>query len=107
MELPYVSIITPVYNSENVISECLNAIAQQDYPKEKIEIIMPDGGSKDNTLKIIDSFKKYLNIIVCNNPLKTGEAGKSVGIEMAKGDIIALIDSDNIMPDSSYLRNMV
>ncbi len=107
MELPYVSIITPVYNSEKVIAECLNAVANQDYPKEKMEIIIPDGGSKDRTLKIIESFKKDMNIIVCNNPLQTGEAGKSVGIEMAGGEIIALIDSDNIMPDSNYIKNMV
>lgn len=107
MELPIVSIITPVYNSEKVISDCLNAIANQDYPGEKIEIIIPDGGSKDATLNIIQSFKKDLNIIICSNPLQTGEAGKSVGIEKARGDIIALIDSDNIMPDSSYIKNMV
>lgn len=107
MELPFISIITPVYNSEKVISECLNAIAKQDYPKEKIEIILPDGGSKDGTLRIIESFKNQLNIKVCENPLQTGEAGKSVGIEMARGDIIAFIDSDNIMPDNNYIKNMV
>ena len=107
MELPFVSIITPVYNSEKVIAECLNSIANQDYPKEKIEVIIPDGGSKDATLKIIESFKKDLNIIVCNNSLQTGEAGKSVGVEIAKGEIIALIDSDNIMPDNNYIKNMV
>lgn len=107
MELPYISIVTPVYNSEKVISECLDSIVIQNYPKEKIEIILPDGGSKDKTIEIINSYKKDLNIIICNNPLKTGEAGKSVGIEMAKGDIIAFIDSDNIMPDNNYIKSMV
>jgi len=107
MELPFISIITPVYNSEKVIDLCLSAIANQDYPKEKIEIIIPDAGSKDRTLEIIESYKKDLNITVCSNFLQTGEAGKSVGIEKAKGEIIALIDSDNIMPDKSYISNMV
>ncbi|MBP7793112.1 MAG: glycosyltransferase family 2 protein [Candidatus Goldbacteria bacterium] len=106
-EWPLISIITPVYNSGKTIAECLKAIVDQDYPKEKLEIIMPDGGSTDSTLKIIEKYKTDLNITVCNNPLKTGEAGKSVGIEMAKGEIIALIDSDNIMPDDNYVRDMV
>lgn len=107
MQLPFISIITPVYNSEKVIGQCLEAIINQDYPREKIEIIIPDGGSKDNTLKIIETFKKDLNINICANPLQTGEAGKSVGIEVSKGDIVALIDSDNIMPDKNYIKNMV
>jgi glycosyltransferase involved in cell wall biosynthesis len=106
MKRPFISIITPVYNSESVIGECLEAIAYQDYPKDKIEIIMPDGGSKDGTLKVIETFKGRLNITVCDNPLKTGEAGKAVGIDRAKGEIIALIDSDNIMP-ANYIADMV
>lgn len=106
MHEPFISIITPVYNSEAVIGECLEAIALQDYPKDKIEIIVPDGGSTDNTKKIIESFKKRLNITICDNPLKTGEAGKAVGVDKAKGEILALIDSDNIMPEN-YIRDMV
>ncbi len=107
MEFPFVSIIIPVYNSEKVISECLSAIEIQNYPKNKIEIIVPDAGSKDKTIQIVESFKNRLNIIICNNPLKTGEAGKSKGVEIAQGEIIGLIDSDNIMPDDNYLKNMV
>ncbi len=106
-EFPFVSVIIPVYNSEKFIFDCLFAIQNQDYPKDKLEIIIPDGGSHDATLKIIDSFKTKMDITVCDNPLKTGEAGKSVGVDKAKGDIIALIDSDNIMPDNDYIKNMV
>ncbi|MEI7640406.1 MAG: glycosyltransferase [bacterium] len=107
MKTEYVSIITPTYNSENVIGQCLEAIAVQDYPKDMFEVIIADAGSKDKTLEIINSFKDRLNITIYENPLKTGEAGKSVALEKAKGGIVALIDSDNVMPDSTFISKMV
>ncbi|HDQ25491.1 MAG TPA: glycosyltransferase [bacterium] len=105
MREPFISVITPVYNSSAVIGQCLSAIEAQGYPEDKLEIIMPDGGSTDNTADIINSFAGRMNIITCENPLKTGEAGKAVGIGLAKGEIIALVDSDNIMPEN-YIRDM-
>lgn len=105
--LPFVSVITPVYNSEKVIGQCLEAIASQDYPEELLEVILPDGGSKDRTKEIIDSYSGRLKIIHADNPLKTGEAGKAAGVDITNGDIIALIDSDNIMPCRDFIRKMV
>lgn len=100
---PLVSIIIPTYNSEKTLANCLESIKNQDYPEEKMEIIIADGGSIDKTLEIA---KKYSNKIF-HNPLKTGEAGKAVGVKHAKGEIIALIDSDNILPDENWLKRMV
>jgi len=79
---------------------CLESIKKQDYPKNKIEIIISDGGSTDRTLEIT---RKYIQKIF-PNPLKTGEAGKAAGIKHATGEIIALIDSDNILPSNSYCQ---
>ncbi len=106
-KLPFVSVVTPVYNSEKVIGLCLEAIASQDYPKELLEVILPDGGSKDRTREIIDSYSGRLKIIHADNPLKTGEAGKAAAIDITKGEIIALIDSDNIMPSPDFISKMV
>ncbi len=105
-KFPFVSVITPVYNSAKVIGLCLQAIAEQDYPKDKLEVVIADAGSSDDTLKIVRSFSKKLHINICKNPLKTGEAGKAVGVDKAKGDIIALIDSDNIITGTDFLRRM-
>lgn len=103
MNLPSVSIIIPTYNSANTLSLCLKSIAQQNYPKNLIEIIIIDAGSSDNTLEIA---QRYTNKIF-KNPLKTGEAGKAVGIKQAQNEIIALIDSDNILPSRNWLKKMV
>ena len=90
-------------NAETILGECLGRLSLQDYPKDKIEIIIVDGGSRDNTLNIARFFKA----VILDNPLKTAEAGKSVGVKAATGEFIALIDSDNILPDSNWLQQMI
>lgn len=102
--LPSVSIVIPVYNSAWVLGDCLARIRQQDYPKARIEVILADGGSSDTTLAIAKSHG-VRRIYV--NPLRTGEAGKAVGVRKAKHEIIALIDSDNLLPDPGWLKRMV
>lgn len=102
-ELPSISIVTPVYNSEKVLGSCLKSIKEQDYPQDKIEIIIIDGGSTDKTLEIAKKFKVDK---ILSNPLITGEAGKAVGVEAASNEIIALIDSDNVLDGKDWLRQM-
>ena len=55
---PEVSIVIPCYNEEEKIKECLDAVYAQDYPQEKIEVIVVDDGSTDDTLKILSDYKK-------------------------------------------------
>ncbi len=97
-----VSIIVPTFNSAAVLEECLQSISLQDYPKDHIEIIIADAGSTDETIAIA---KKYTSQIY-ENPLKTGEAGKAVGIQHASHEILAFIDSDNILPHPQWLTRM-
>jgi glycosyltransferase involved in cell wall biosynthesis len=103
----FLSIITPTYNSEKVIGLCLSAVCEQDYPRSAFEVVIADAGSTDRTIEVINSFKDRLDIRIFPNPLQTGEAGKTVGIDNAKGNIVALIDSDNVMQDRSYISKMM
>lgn len=103
MESPSISIIIPTYNSARSLARCLESIKAQDYPAEKMEIILIDAGSTDATLDIA---AKTGVTKVLPNPLKTGEAGKAVGIEAASGEIIAFIDSDNILDGNDWLKKM-
>jgi len=111
---PLVSVIIPTLNSAKTLKDCLESIVVQDYPKDKLEIIIADGGSTDSTLNIISEFSgasnlhpQPSNIHIVPNNLKTGEAGKSAGFKYTKNDIIAFIDSDNILPDKDWLKRMV
>lgn len=103
-DLPSISIVIPTYNSERTLAQCLESIVEQDYPREKIEIVIADGGSKDKTLEIA---KKFDVDRILHNPLRTGEAGKAVGVRAAKNEIILLQDSDNILNGREWLRRMV
>ncbi len=92
----------PTLNSQRTLRLCLSSIANQKYSGE-VEIIVADGGSTDETLKIAKEFqaKIYKNI------LKTAEAGKAVGAKYATGGILAFIDSDNILPEDDWFEKMI
>ena len=100
----FLSIVIPTLNSEKTLGVCLAAIRAQSFPKDGYEIVIADAGSSDRTLEIA---KKFAVDTITSNPLKTGEAGKAAGIKAAKGDIIALVDSDNILPDPEWLKRMI
>ncbi len=103
-ELPFVSIVIPTLNSAGTLDACLASISRQHYPEDRYEIIIADAGSSDRTIELA----KHYNVTkIVDNPLKTGEAGKSAGIHHSEGELIALIDSDNILPSPLWLRNMV
>lgn len=97
---PKVSFVIPTLDRERTLDDCLKSIADQDYPD--IEIVIVDGGSKDSTLKIA---AKYASKIILNDgPL--GEA-RQVGVEDSNGDILAIFDSDIIIPSKSWLTKAV
>jgi len=90
----FVSIIIPCRNEEKFIGKCLDSIIEQDYPKDKIEVLVVDGASEDRTKKIIENCsKKYLFIKLLNNPQKFTPFALNIGIKNSKGEIIIRMDS--------------
>lgn len=102
-KLPFVSFIIPTYNAEKFLENCLKSIKMQDYPEDKIEILIIDGGSEDNTLDIAHKY----GATVLDNPHKNAENGKFIGISYSKGEIIILLDSDNEIAQTNWLSRMV
>lgn len=101
--LPSVSVIIPTLDSARTIRQCLQSILAQDYPAH-LEILVADGGSTDSTQRIVQGFRVAT---ILKNPKRTGEAGKAVGLGAARHDIVAFIDSDNVLPSPDWLRRMV
>lgn len=102
---PHVSCVIAAYNSEKTIDACLQSIRIQDYPQDKITIIMVDGGSKDNTLKIA---KRWQAKIIHSPPhLQSAEYNKGIGVNAAKGEFLLFLDHDNILPHKKWLQNML
>jgi glycosyltransferase involved in cell wall biosynthesis len=102
MKFPKVSFLIPTLNAEDRLPACLTSIRLQDYPKDKYEILIVDGGSTDSTLYIA----KLFGARVINNPRKDAESGKSIGIEKSKGNVLALLDSDNVITKKDWLKKM-
>lgn len=94
MKKPLVSIIIPVYNTENYIDECMESIVSQTY--DNIEIILAVGLGKDNSLsKCIEWQKKDKRIVILSrNDRGLGDA-RNYALKIAQGEYISYIDSDD------------
>jgi glycosyltransferase involved in cell wall biosynthesis len=101
---PGVSIVIPTLNSAKYLDECLSAIDAQDFPREHVEVIVADAGSTDATLAIAH---RHGVDQVLENPRRTGEAGKAVGIRAARRELVCMIDSDNVIVGRDWLARML
>ena len=100
-----ISIILPIYNSEAFLPLCLNSIISQTL--KNIEIICIDDGSTDNSLEIINQYKKKDNRLIIIHQTNQGPGiARNIGINMSKGKFIAFIDSDDIYPNNFTLELM-
>lgn len=99
-DFPGVSIIIPVFNEERQLPLCLESIKKQDYPNGKIEIVIVDDKSSDDTVAVAQRF----GAIVIENGTHNIERGKSIGLDHAKYDYILLLDADNILPTDDWIK---
>lgn len=88
-----ISVIIPVYNSAAFLKECVGSVLDQD---ENLEIILINDGSKDDSGAICDKLaKENTNIKVLHKQNGGVSSARNAGLELAKGDYIAFIDSDD------------
>ncbi|QDA31770.1 glycosyltransferase family 2 protein [Thermococcus indicus] len=107
--LPSVTILIPARNEGLVIRDTLLAMANLDYPKDKLEVLLLDDGSTDDTLGIAEEVaKEYPFIRVIR--VEGGGRGKSYvlnyGLRLARGEVIAVYDADN-RPEPGALKALV
>lgn len=108
MDYPLVSVIMPVRNEAKHIAIGLGSIADQTYPKNKVEIIVADGMSDDDTREVVHKMARELslNIHLLDNPKRTAPSGLNVALDRSKGDIIIRVDGHcELAPD--YVANCV
>lgn len=89
--LPLVSIIISCRNEENFIAGCLGSFLEQDYPKEKIEILVVDGMSEDKTREIVKKYsKEHSSVKLVDNVNKVTPYAFNLGIKNSAGELIFL-----------------
>lgn len=91
------SVIVPTYNSEKYITELLNSLAKQDFPKTEFEVIVVDDCSTDQTLQIVEKYRNKLNLKVDQLETNSGGPGKprNVALRQAEGEFVLFVDSDD------------
>lgn len=112
-EYPFVSIMVPAHNEGKVIGKTVESLLLLDYPKDKMELIVINDNSSDNSKDILQSIKnryRGYNFTIINTDNITGGKGKSnalnIGYQKAKGDFIAIYDADNT-PEKTALRYLI
>ena len=91
MVRPFVSVVIPCRNEEKFIGRCLDSIVANDYPKDRLEILIVNGASTDKTREIVEGYsKKYPFIKLLENPKITTPISMNIGVKNAKGDIIMI-----------------
>ena len=105
--LPRVSVIMPVRQEGSFIAKSLGAVLAQDYPHEKLEVIVTDGMSTDSTREIVRSTQSgQVSLRLLDNPKGIVSTGMNIGIAVATGDVLIRVDGHCIIaPD--YVRRCV
>lgn len=95
-EKSLVTVVIPMYNAQNDILRCLTSVLNQTY--KNLEVIVINDGSKDNSELLVDEFinkHSELKITLVNKPNGGVSSARNAGLKLAKGDFIALLDSDD------------
>lgn len=102
MNIPFISVIVPVYNAELYLEKCIDSILQQSF--KHFELILIDDASTDKSLKICQAYKKKdTRIIVLYNKKNLGAAGaRNKALDIAKGKYIIFIDSDDFVDKKMF-----
>ena len=101
---PTVSVIVPAYNARATLNACLTSLLDLTYPRDKMELLVVDNNSRDDTRVIIESFAPRVQYL--HEKKRGPAAARNCGIAHAHGDIIAFTDADCIV-ERDWLTELV
>ncbi|MBI4001536.1 MAG: glycosyltransferase family 2 protein [Nitrospira defluvii] len=104
---PRVTVLVPCRNEERFITACVESILDNDYPKNRLEILVIDGMSHDETRTIVSRYATRHSLIrLLDNVKRTTPCGLNVGIAEATGDIVVRMDAHSAYP-KNYISGLV
>ena len=104
-KLPVVSVILPVKNEAKIVGRLFDALGKLNYPKSKIELVVAEDGSTDDTLEVCKKLaKQYKYSTVVNKVESSGKpSALNNALKYCSGDLVAVFDADNIPEPDSFL----
>jgi len=101
--LPFATVIVPCRNEEEHIGRCLDSILANDYPKDRLEILVLDGMSEDKTREIVTAYaQRHPLIRLVDNPQRHIPSAMNLGIQNARGETVIKMDAH-----STYQRDHI
>jgi succinoglycan biosynthesis protein ExoA len=99
--LPRVTVVIPMRNEADHIDDCLESFAGQDYPLDRLDVVVVDGGSTDGSRTIADEWAQVCRWVrVIDNPRNKAAAAFNLGTEHAEGDVVCLFSAHGTAHES-------
>ncbi|MEP7308724.1 MAG: glycosyltransferase family 2 protein [Acidobacteriota bacterium] len=104
---PFVSVVIPVRNEAVFIADLIGAILEQDYPADRLEVIVADGQSTDGTREALASLQaRHSRLLVVDNPGRIVSTGLNIAVARSKGDVIIRIDGHALIAPDFIRQNV-
>lgn len=98
-QLPFITAVMPVLDEASHIRATLEQLLGQDYPRDRFEIIVADGGSRDGTTGIVEELSRLNPCLrLADNPGRRSSAGRNVGFRLGRGDYFLVVDGHCHIP---------
>lgn len=101
---PIVTIIVPVFNEEKTLGGTIESLLSLDYPKDKLDILVVDDGSTDNTKTVANAYKSHPQVRVFSKVNGGKHTAVNLGISRAKGEFIGCLDADSFVDKDALSR---
>lgn len=102
------AVIIPVFNEAEHIAGTLEQIYMQDFPMQRLEVVIADGGSTDRTVEAAAVFKKrFGGMKILENPRRSIAAGLNLGIRNSTAPFIVRLHGHTVLPDKGFLKTVL
>ena len=105
--LAVVTVVVPIRNEERFIGKCLDSLIRQDYPSDRIEVLVVDGRSEDASRAIVlEKSQEHNSIRLLDNSKRIAPAALNIGILNAEGDIVVRLDGHHFAASDFVSKNV-